>query len=405
LAYPDEPQRGLTFPALRDAAAVLALFAAICVALLGAYVVATAPGASFPRAETKSLTHRDFSVSKGSGRLFAQPNVGEALVVLSTDETGIAVVSAVTDVRSADYPIVAWRAEDLADDADVRMLWRTDVAPTRLNSIKLQVAAGGLVPVVVARDANWIGRVSGVALVIRGPLADPPPRIFGVTFRPGGIPDALREVVGGWFSFERWSGASINTRSGGADVQALPLSPLLVVATVLTGGIWYAWTRRRGHVATWPLALAAVFVAAWIVLDVQWIANLSRQVAQTRAQFGGKDWQARHEAAEDAEVFKFIERVRGKLPATPARVFMLSDAAPLRGRGAYYLYPHNVLFDPLNNTLPQVSSLRAGDYVVVYHRRGVQYNREARRLRFEGGDSVQAELIMSEPGAGVFRIG
>jgi hypothetical protein len=42
---------------------------------------------------------------------------------------------------------------------------------------------------------------------------------------------------------------------------------------------------------------------------------------------------------------------------------------------------------------------------VVYHRLGVQYNRDARRLRFEGVDSVEAELIMSEPGAGVFRIG
>jgi hypothetical protein len=395
----------LTYPALRDAAAVLALFALTCVALLAAYVIATAPGASFPSAERKSLSHRDLSVSKGSGRVFAQPNVGESLLILGTDDTGIAVVSGVTDLRSADYPIVAWRAQDLAEDTDVRMLWRTDVAPTRINSIKVPVAAGGLVPVVVARDAHWIGRVTGVALVIRGPLGEPPPRILGVTFRPGGIPDALREVVGGWFSFERWSGASINTRSGGADVHALPLSALLVVATVVTAGIWYGWTRKRGHVWTWPFALGAVFVAAWVVLDVQWIANLSRQVVETRAQFGGKDWHARHEAAEDADVFKFIERVRGRLPAPPARVFMLSDAAPLRGRGAYYLYPHNVLFDPFHNTLPPISSLRAGDYVVVYHRRGVQYNREARRLRFEGGDSIEAELIMSEPGAGVFRIG
>lgn len=395
----------MTYPALRDAAAVLVLFALISVALLVAYVVAIAPGASFPRTETKSLSHRDFSMSKGSGRVFAQPNVGESLLVLSTDDTGIAVVSAVTDLRSADYPIVAWRAQDLAEDNDVRMLWRTDVAPTVVNSVKVPVAAGGLMPVVVARDARWIGRVTGVALVIRGPLGEPPPRILGVTFRPGGIPDVMRDVVGGWFSFERWSGASINTRSGGADVQILPLSALLVVATVLTASIWYAWTRKRGRVGTWPLALAAVFIAAWIVLDVQWIANLSRQVAETRAQFGGKDWHARHEAAEDAEMFKFIERVRGKLPATPARVFMLSDSTPLRGRGAYYLYPHNVLFDPFNNTVPPISSLRAGDYVVVYHRRGVQYNREARRLRFDGGDSVEAELIMSEPGVGVFRIG
>lgn len=383
---------------------MLALFACALLVLLAIYLVATAPGAWFPRAAAKSLTQRDFSMSKGTGRLFAQPHAGEALLVLSTDETGIAVVSGVTDLRSADYPIVAWRADDLAADADVRMLWRTDVAPAKVNSINLGVAGGGLAPAVVAHDPNWVGRITGVALVIRGPLADPPPRVYGVTFRPGGIPDALREVVGGWFSFERWSGASINTRSGGADVQALPLSTLLVAAAILAAGGWYAWALRRGRAAAWPIALAAVFVAAWMMLDVQWIANLARQVAETREQFGGKDWRARHEAADDAEVFKFIERVRDKLPAPPARVFMLADAAPLRGRGAYYLYPHNVLFDPFGNALPLAASLRAGDYVIVYHRRGVQYNREARRLRFEGGGSVEAEVVMVEPGAAVFRI-
>ena len=94
-----------------------------------------------------------------------------------------------------------------------------------------------------------------------------------------------------------------------------------------------------------------------------------------------------------------------RAPATPARVFMLADAAPLRGRGAYYLYPHNVLFDPFGNALPPASALRPGDFIIVYHRRGVQYNREARRLRFEGGESVEAEMIMVEPGAAVFKVG
>ena len=188
-------------------------------------------------------------------------------------------------------------------------------------------------------------------------------------------------------------------------MQELPLSMLLVLSLAIAAVGWYAWARPRGRAAAWPVAIAASFVVAWMVLDVQWVANLARQVAETREQFGGKDWRARHEAADDAEVFKFIDRVRAKLPPTPARVFMLADAAPLRGRGAYYLYPHNVLFDPFGNSLPAATSLRAGDYIIVYHRRGVQYNREARRLRFEGGDSVEAEMIMVEPGAAVFKVG
>jgi len=382
---------------------MLALFAIAFATLLSIYVVVTVPGGWFPRSEAKNLSLRDVTMSKGTGQPLREPHTGDALAVMGTDDAGLAVVSAVTDFRSTDYPIVAWQGYAFADDADVNMLWRNDYAPGKVNSRKLVISGGRIVPATMSKDPNWIGRVTGVALAIRGPFAEPP-RIAGLSLRPGGVVDALREIVGGWFSFERWSGASINTRSGGADVQELPLSLLLALSLALAAIGWYAWARSRGRAAAWPVAVAASFVVAWMVLDVQWVANLTRQVAETREQFGGKDWQARHEAADDGEVFKFIERVRGKLPAAPARVFMLADAAPLRGRGAYYLYPHNVLFDPFGNALPPAASLRAGDYIVVYHRRGVQYNREARRLRFEGGDSVQADIVMVEPGAAVFKV-
>ncbi len=45
-----------------------------------------------------------------------------------------------------------------------------------------------------------------------------------------------------------------------------------------------------------------------------------------------------------------------------------------------------------------------GDYVLAYQRRGVQYNAEEKKLRFEGGDPVSAEAVLVEPGAVLFRI-
>jgi hypothetical protein len=78
---------------------------------------------------------------------------------------------------------------------------------------------------------------------------------------------------------------------------------------------------------------------------------------------------------------------------------------PLRGRGAYYLYPHNVLFDPFANALPPAGVAARGRLRrrVSPPRRAIQPR--ARRLRFEGGESVEAEMIMVEPGAAVFRVG
>ena len=92
------------------------------------------------------------------------------------------------------------------------------------------------------------------------------------------------------------------------------------------------------------------------------------------------------------------------MPAPPVRVFVAADAAYFRGRAAYHLYPHNVLFDPFRDTLPPASALRAGDYLLVFHRRGVQFNPDEKKLRFEGGDPVPAEPVLVEPGAALFRI-
>lgn len=382
---------------------MLALFAVVTVLFLVGFAIATAPGPWFPRVETRTVAYRDFIMSRGTGQVQSVPHLGSALAITATDPEGLALVSAVTDLRSIDYPIVAWQADDLDERAEVMFLWRNDYAPSKVNQRRLVVVGGRLVPAILAGDPNWVGRITGVALAIRGAMPEQP-HILGVVFRPGGLPDAFREIFTGWFTLERWSGTSINTRTGGADIQELPLSALLVASALLTALLWFAWSRLRGRSAAWPAVIGAVFVAAWLALDVQWIANLVRQVGETREQFAGKDWRERHEAADDAEVFKFIERVRAKLPSAPARVFMLADAAPLRGRAAYYLYPHNVLFDPFGTALPRADALRAGDYVVVYRRRGIQYNKEARRIRFEGGGSVEADLIHFEPGGAVFKI-
>ena len=109
-------------------------------------------------------------------------------------------------------------------------------------------------------------------------------------------------------------------------------------------------------------------------------------------------------AAEDGPLFEFIEKVRAKLPPPPARVFMVAEAHYFRGRGAYHLYPHNVYFNPWVNEIPPAAMMRPGDYVVVYHRRGIQFDAAKGLLRWDGGLPIPAETLVVEPGAALFRI-
>ena len=124
----------------------------------------------------------------------------------------------------------------------------------------------------------------------------------------------------------------------------------------------------------------------------------------TARTYAGKDWREKHVAAEDGPLFEFIAKVRAKLPAPPARVFMAAEAHYFRGRGAYHLYPYNVYFDPWTNALPQSSQLRSGDYLVVYQRRGIQFDPAQGLLRWDGNPAIAAEPLVVEPGAALFRI-
>jgi hypothetical protein len=401
LAYPDEPQRPLTAgePTTSSPLRIaLALFATALLACIVVYLGASIPGTWFPTASTQTLVARQLALARGTGGLD-----GDAIAVSAVDPSGIAIVSANTDFRSADYPIIAWNGFGFAENADVRFLWQTDYAPGKLNSAPVAIIAGHPAPLVMSKNPDWVGRVKGIALAIRGPIGEQP-RIVGVAAKPGGAIGQFVDRVREWVAFERWSGSSINTITGGAEVQELPLPTLLFVAALIALGAWFAIAWRRHRLAALPAVVAVLFLAAWALLDAQWTANLARQLADTRAQFGGKDWRERHLAMDDGPLFAFIEKARAKMPATPVRVFVVADAAYFRGRGAYHLYPHNVWFDPFRNTLPHASTLRPGDYVLVYHRRGLQYNPEEKKMRIEGSDPVSAEVVLAEPGAVLMKV-
>jgi hypothetical protein len=219
-----------------------------------------------------------------------------------------------------------------------------------------------------------------------------------------GALDIAGDRLAEWTAFEGYSGTSINGVTGGADVQDLPLPVLLATVTGLAALAWFGLARYRGRTAALPAVLAVVFVAAWLIADARWTWDLVRQARVTARTYAGLDWRGRHLAAEDAPLFLFIEAVREKLPAEPVRVFMNADAHYLRGRGAYHLYPHNVYYEPYRNAIPASSLMRSGDYFVAYQRRGVQYDPATQRLRWDGGEPVAAEMLLSVPGAALFRI-
>ena len=148
----------------------------------------------------------------------------------------------------------------------------------------------------------------------------------------------------------------------------------------------------------------ALGLACWFVLDARWLASVVRHTDETARRYAGKDARDKHLAADDGALYAFIAKALQVMPKDRARVFVVADADFFRGRAAYHLYPHNVWFDPYHDALPPADRLHAGDWLVVFQRRGIQYDAALRRLRFDANATVPAELKLLDHGNAVFEI-
>lgn len=364
-----------------------------------AYLALAVPGKWFTGAPPLAWGPKDLQVAKGSARI-----VANELQVIPADASGLAVVSVKTSLKSTDYAAIEWIAIDVPDHIDVSLLWRTDYKPEQLNSIPLVVVTGRLLRVVTKDHPAWIGNIDGLALAMRGPIAEPV-RIRGVVAKTLSAREVLSDRVREWLAFEAWNGASINTVTGGADLQDLPL-PVLLAATVALAALLVLALRRLSPSAL-PIGMLASLVAfalaAWLVLDARWMWNLVRQVDATAERFAGKSWADKRLAVEDGPLFAFIQKAKEVMPDTPVRVFVAADSPYFRGRAAYHLYPHNA-FAPRANTLPEPAQVRPGDWIAVYNRKGVQYDAAQGKLRWDNREPVSAELKLTARGAALFVV-
>ncbi|MEO6564754.1 MAG: hypothetical protein ABIO63_01860 [Casimicrobiaceae bacterium] len=384
----------------RRAAKIAIVFVGALLLCILAYLAFAVPASWFPSAQTRAWSAKDLSVARGTGTL-----AGGELVLTSADAGGNVLVTLTTDFRSSEYAAVAWIAVDVPDNADVQFFWRNEYRPERLNAVAASVESGRIAPVVLAGNKDWIGRITGLAIAVKGTLTKPI-QIRGVVAKPMGAVEVLRDRAGEWFAFEGWTGTSINTITGGADVQDLPLPMLLAASALLTFGIAFAWFRFRHGAAAVSMAgvLVGVFVGAWFLLDARWTWNLARQVAETTSQYGGMDIRGKHVAMPDGPLYLFVEKALVVMPKEPARVFVVADAAYFRNRAAYHLFPHNVYSEPILNAIPAAATMRAGDWVVVAQRRGIQFDPAQQKLRWDGTQVVSAELKLVEPGFALFKV-
>jgi hypothetical protein len=382
------------------APACIALALAAC-AWGTAYLYFAAPGPWFGSVPTQRFSGAQMKLSRGSGHV-----EGTRFVVQATDAAGLAIVALdLPALRASDYRRMRWTLSSAQADIALATLWRTDYATGRINSAPLESSNEGAQALLTPGEHNWIGRIGGIALTVRGTLRQPV-IIESVSVDPMGAADVVADRMRDWFAFTPWNGLSINAAFGGPPEQSvwLPLAAAIVALTAIALCVaWRRWRTGDAH-PSFPLTIIAIVASAWITLDTRWLWARLQQTEATAAIFSGKSPREKHLADLDGNVYAFAEQIRAKLPQTPARIYVTGDDQYSRGRLAYHLYPHNAYVDYSGGTLPSPAQCKPGEYIVVFQRRGVQYDPARQMLRWDDQPPLRAELLRAEDGSALFKL-
>ena len=308
-------------PTPRDltVAATIVAFVIGCAAVVAGYVAING-GVLRAAAPAKTYEATRMTVPRGLGRIDGN--------VLAAHGVGgdVLIVAIPTDFRARDLETIAWDVTGVPANADVRLLFNSDYTPRRVHNRPLVVEDDRVLPIALAGDRDWLGRITGLALAVRAPGATV--RVRSVTAKPLSLAqllkDRARRVVPRR-ALDRHVDQQRHRRRGPAD--AAPSDP----ADDRRAGRVRARRRgappvrpRRYRRGIAPIAVL-VFVIAWVALDLRWTANLARQVVATLDRYGGKDTSERALAAEDGELAGVPRQGEG---AAAAAIRSASSSSP-----------------------------------------------------------------------------
>lgn len=375
----------------------LLLLLATSLLLMVIYLQFFWPGSWIGSAEPLSWKGSVLNLTKGQGYTGRGVLTIEALTEQGEQSAAVASLSPKA-FRAKDYSSVNWVTADVPPGAQLIFLWHTAENSRRIFARPLISTKNGMASLELAGDIDWHGQIMGVALLVKGQL-DAPITIHSVSLKPASAGVALTRLTDRWFVPEAWQGTSINFLDADAIGQEVPVV-LAIAALVLLSLAAYlilAKTRiLRAHVA---IAWCIVFLG-WMMLDIRWQWNLFRQLDSTSRQYAGKSLEEKHRAADDG-LFDFMQQVNEKLPSSGGRVLYFSDDAYSRGKGAYYLYPHNVM---ASNDASAIAQLKTGDFVVIFEKQGMKYDASRRSLVWNGIQPLAADLLMSASGNLLLRV-
>jgi hypothetical protein len=316
--------------------------------------------------------------------------------------------SAPSTIAASRYARLRWHIEGLQPQTDIRFAWTTPTAPMALREAPLQPSGKGTGELHLDSLPHWQGSITGVGLIVYGPLAQPLILHKLELLQPTpGIGALLVQLWNEWTILESWSQRSINFIAGTSPQALLPPVPA-VAAWIGLSALLYSGLLLIQRRSWTMMPFATLFLVGWLVLDARWQWNLWRQADLTLEQYAGKNGEEKSLVAADGQLFQFILEVKKKMPPPPVRVFLLTaDPADktryIRSRAHFHLLPHNV-----NSSLSSLPvKARKSDYILILGSiPNLRYDPQTQTLRMTQGKTnpIAVEIVYKTSNGVLFSV-
>lgn len=344
----------------------------------------------------------DLQVRLGTGK--ATDDGAMLLTGMHKAEDERAILTHRTSFAASDYAFIEYTLSGRNPQEPVYLLWRTAENPEQVSRLPLPWRGNDTGMTFLGLLPEWSGEITEIGLDIYGDLRGQPLAISSLTLLPRTRAALLHSIWFEWTAFRGWTQKSANFLRGSPEHGVLAPTLAMAVWSGLALFILAGISRRfrRSHDV---VAYASAVLIPWIVLDLLWQADLSRQLDETRYLFAGKTQHEKHLADLDPELYEYAEYLKNEvLPEPGPRIFLLHDSDQMtytRLKAQFYLLPHNIFnYD----RFPRKKATRAGDYILVLGSvNGLEFSPAASTLAWRD-KSLPVTLVDSRPDGNLYKV-
>jgi hypothetical protein len=292
----------------------------------GAGLVWTSP----PMPATKlPIAARDFRVVQGAG-----VEDGSSMRIGSVGDDGSALQAVSIDhLRAEDFPVLRYRFDGFPRTLELSFFFRRADAPDDVQpAVTVPWPDGAWQTIDLSKMPGWGGEI-----IEMGFSEYPTPQLAptSVAFQPFRFDSvqlwsrswrgSFASLYTSWFTYTPWALLSISALGPQREVaQAVPLAPVLLLATVLSfvvAAIFLRWPRR-----TTAMYGAVALGALWVALDLVWLDDLRKKHAFTETVYANKPWSERAQLAPDQDLAQVAAQVLAYFASQPGSHRLLVGA-------------------------------------------------------------------------------